>query len=118
MIDPLSDQACNAHLLICILDAFLLALLPELGGEEEVSSVDTSARSSSPSDGGGDEKSGNGDGIGSSVGLEVGVGEVRSLDGGSEGEDGRSASTRGGGESGTGAGGGRRGSGLESMFSV
>ncbi|EIM83390.1 uncharacterized protein STEHIDRAFT_101584 [Stereum hirsutum FP-91666 SS1] len=118
MIDPLSDQACNAHLLICILDAFLLALLPELGGEEEVSAVNTSARSSSPSDGSGGGKSGNGDGIGSSAGFGLGVGEVRSMEGGSEGEDGRSASTRGGGESGTGAGGGRRGSGLESMFSV
>lgn len=117
MIDPLSDQACNAHLLICILDAFLLALFPELGGEEEVSAVDTSARSSSLSDESGGGRSGIGDGIGVGVGLGLGVGEARSMGGGSEGEDGRSASTRGG-ERVVGAGGGRRGSGLESLFSV
>lgn len=117
MIDPLSDQACNAHLLLCILDAFLLAMFPELGGEEEVSAVDTSARSSS-SDGSGGGRSGNGDGIGLGVGLGLGVGEVRSTSEGSEGEDGRSASTRGGGERIAGAGTGRRESGLESLFSV
>jgi hypothetical protein len=30
-IDPFSDQACNMHLLVFILDLVLLTLFPELG---------------------------------------------------------------------------------------
>lgn len=112
LVDPLSNQACNAHLLVCILDAFLLALFPELGGEEDTSSADTSARSGSPSDGGGGGRSGNGDGTSLDAGFGLGGGEVRSMEGESEGEDGRGV------ERGTGAGAGRVGSGADSILSV
>lgn len=32
-IDPLSDSACNAHLAVLLVDAILVTVFPELGGE-------------------------------------------------------------------------------------
>jgi len=35
LLEPLSVQACNAHLVVVILDIMFLALFPELGGGGE-----------------------------------------------------------------------------------
>ncbi|CCM02213.1 uncharacterized protein FIBRA_04293 [Fibroporia radiculosa] len=41
MLDPLSNQSCNAHLVLYILDLVLLAVFPELGASESVTAAST-----------------------------------------------------------------------------
>ncbi|KAH7883916.1 PXA domain-containing protein [Phlebopus sp. FC_14] len=40
VLDPLSERACNAHLVVFIFDALLLTIFPEMGVEGAVSNVD------------------------------------------------------------------------------
>jgi hypothetical protein len=49
LLEPLSVQACNAHLVIVILDLVFLALFPELGGAGEAVPEGWSGDADSPS---------------------------------------------------------------------
>jgi len=40
MLDPLSSQACNAHLMVFILDLILLTVFPELGVSETAAAAE------------------------------------------------------------------------------